>query len=305
MDPILALPPDLPVHDHAEHVPVAVDVVAQWPLGTFIENLCVLDDGAIAVSILSEARIDRIEPDGSVAPLRQFAAPPTGLVLSDGALFAAVGEPGAHVPDLWRIDPETGAGDVWMPLTGMIFANGIAPLGEGVILVADSWQGRIWRVDLRRRQIAPWAEDERLTRAPGFDFLPGANGIKAWGNEVTVSSTGRALLLRIAINPDGSAGAAALLAERTRVDDLAYDAAGNLYLTTHIGHSLDRLDRAGRRVTLADGAQGLAGSTACAFGRDGALFVTTTGGIVGPRGGVLEPARLVRLAVQHDGGAGA
>lgn len=45
-----------------------------------------------------------------------------------------------------------------------------------------------------------------------------------------------------------------------------------------------------------------AGSTACAFGHYGALFVATTGGIAWPQGAVPQPARLVRPVPDHDGG---
>jgi hypothetical protein len=68
---------------------------------------------------------------------------------------------------------------------------------------------------------------------------------------------------------------------------------------------VDRLDRDGRRVTLAGPEQGLAGSTAAAFGRQGAertaLFVTTTGGIVLPTEGKLETAKLLRLDIGSPG----
>ena len=146
-----------------------------------------------------------------------------------------------------------------------------------------------------------WAEDERLRRAPGIDFLPGANGVKRYHDRVMVSSTGRALVLSVAIAADETAGEIRVVAEHTRVDDLAFDCDGRAYVTTHIGHSLDRLDQDGTRVTLAGVDQGMAGSTACAFGRRSddrtALYVTTTGGIVMPPNGNLQPAKLVRLEI--------
>lgn len=37
------------------------------------------------------------------------------------------------------------------------------------------------------------------------------------------------------------------VAERLRFDDLAFETRGRAYLCTHIGHSLDRLDRDGTR----------------------------------------------------------
>jgi hypothetical protein len=280
MDAILQLSPDLPPHDAAPLATVPHRIVAEWPAGTFLENLAVLPSGDIAVSVMSEARIDRVSTSGDVSTLIQLKAPPTGLAMIEGALYAAVGDPGAGEADLWRIDPATGEGEVFMPLEGVAFANGLTPFAPGQLLLAESWQGRLVLLDLNAKTV---------------DFLPGANGVKRFGDAVAVSSNGRALVLRVAVRSDGSAGQATVVAERLRADDLAFDSAGALYLTTHIGHSLDRLTPDGARVSLAGPAEGLAGSTACAFHPDGGLYVTTTGGIVAPPGGVLQPAKLVRL----------
>ena len=305
MDPILQLPPGLPPHDPAELEPAPHRIVAEWPEGTFVENLAALADGQVIVSVLTDARLDRVSAGGAISVMHQFAAPPTGLAELDGALFVAVGEPGAGEADLWRVDAATGQAEVWMPISGSVFANGVTTFDHGQLLVADSWLGRLLLVDLTTKKTTVWLEDERLTRAPGIDLLPGANGVKRCRGEVTVSSTGRALLLRTDINSDGTAGPLEVLAERTRVDDLAYDCNGALYLTTHIGHSLDRLSVGGRRTSLGGPEQGLAGSTACAFGRAAAdhtaLFVTTTGGIVTPVDGTLQTAKLVRLDVDAEG----
>ncbi len=301
MDAILDLPPSLPPHDAAPLAPVAYRVVAEWPVGTFLENLALLPGGDIAVSVLSEARLDRVSPDGAITPWRQFEAPPTGLAIMNGRLFVAVGEPGAGEAVLWSLDVQGGAGEPFMTLAGVGFANGLTPFAPGKLLVAESWRGQLCLIDLSTKALSVWLEDERLTRAPGIDVLPGANGVKRYGDEVTVSSNGRALLLRATVRPDGTAGPLHLLAERLRVDDFAYDRLGRLYLCTHIGHSVDRLGRNGRRFSLGGPDQGLAGSTACAFAPDGALFVTTTGGILAPPNLTLEPARLVRLEVGAEG----
>jgi len=304
MQPILDLPPTLLPHDAVALAPVAHRVIAEWPEGTFLENLVVLPDGDVVISVLSEARLDRVSTNGAVRVLHRFNAPPTGIALVDGFLFVAVGEPGCAAPTLWRLDPQSGDAKPWMELNTIQFANGVTPFAPGQLLIADSWQGRLVRVDLAAGRCATWYEDERLTRASGIEFLPGANGVKRFGHEVTVSSNGRALLLRIQVAEDGSAlGPAAVIAERLRVDDLAYDSAGRLYLCTHIGHTVDRLDRHGTRVSLAGPEQGAAGSTACAFDRDGGLLVTTTGGILAPPNRQLEPAKLLRLetgSLGHD-----
>ncbi len=305
MNPILQLPPTLPPHKVAPAAKLPTHILAEWPVGSFLENLVVLDDQSIVVSVLSEARLDRVSPTGEITVLTQFTAPPTGIFLHDGALYVAVGEPGEPDPQLYRVNPVTGVASPWMTLTGMVFANGVTSFDEGRFLYADSWLGSLFLVDVQHKVVTRWIQHELLTRATGIDFLPGANGVKRYRDEVTVSSNGRALLLRIPVNPDGSAGEIETIAEQLRVDDFAYDEHGDLYLTTHIGHSVDKLSRNGTRVTLAGAEEGLAGSTACAFGREASsatsLFVTTTGGIVTPPGGVLQPARVVRIEVGQTG----
>ena len=177
MDPILQLPPGLPPHDPAELEPAPYRIVAEWPEGTFVENLAALADGQVIVSVLSGARLDRVSADGVVSLLHQFQAPPTGLAEMDGALFVAVGEPGGGEADLWRVDPATGDAEIWMPISGSLFANGVTMFDHGRLLVADSWLGQLLLVDLTAKKTLVWLEDERLTRAPGIDPLPGANGV--------------------------------------------------------------------------------------------------------------------------------
>jgi hypothetical protein len=301
MDPILNLPPDLPPHDAAPLRSVPARIVVEWPVGTFVENICPLADGSFAISVLSEARIDRVWPDGRRETLIQLAAPVTGIVRVGYDLFAAVGVPDQAPWSVWRIDLETSSGEPWVEVPDAAFLNGLAILTPTKLLACEAAQGRIVRIDLEARTSTTWFADALLTKAPAAPFLPGANGLKLFGGHAYVTSNGRALVLRIAIDGDGNAGPIETVASRLRADDLAFDVKGNAYLCTHIGHSLDRLNPMGERVTLAGVAQGMAGSTACAFGivagETEALYVTTTGGIIGPPGGVLQPARLVRLEV--------
>lgn len=243
----------------------------------------------------------RVWRDGRHETLIQLAAPVTGIVLLGDHLFAAVGVPDQSSWSLWRIDPATGTGQPWISLPDAEFLNGLAVLDAATLLACEAEQGRIVSLDLASRTSATWLADDLLTKAPQAPFLPGANGLKLFNGYAYVTSNGRALLLRAAIRSDGGAGPIEQLADRVRADDLAFDVVGNAYLCTHIGHSLDRMKPEGRRIQLAGIDQGMAGSTACAFGTASddvtALYVTTTGGIIGPPGGILQPAKLVRLDI--------
>lgn len=305
MEPILTLPPSMPPHDAVPFSTVPHKVVATWPEGTFVENLAVLDDGSIAVSVLSEARIDHVSLHGERSTLAQLPVPPTGLVVVDGVLYTAAGELGKGPIQIWRIEPDTGSAEPILTVDGAIFLNGLTRLGDDSLIAAESLLGRVFRINLRSKTSDIWCADERLTPSPLADFLPGANGIKRFGGHVYISSNSRALLFRVPVLADGSAGATERVAERLRADDFAFDREGNLYLCTHIGNTLDRLAPSGERTSLAGVGQGMAGSTACAFGRTGSdntqLYVTTTGGLFGPPEGKLQPAKLVRLDVGAEG----
>ncbi len=78
MDPILQLPPDLPPHEVAPLPPVAHAVVAQWPVGTFVEKLAVLDDGDIAVSACAFGRTQADRNALYVTTTGGIVTPPMG-----------------------------------------------------------------------------------------------------------------------------------------------------------------------------------------------------------------------------------
>ena len=69
--------------------------------------------------------------------------------------------------------------------------------------------------------------------------------------------------------------------------------------------SVVRLSTDGARTTLGGAGEGLVGATACAFGRGPhdaeSLYVTTSGGVFAPYHGVLQDAKLVRIAVGEAG----
>lgn len=126
-----------------------------------------------------------------------------------------------------------------------------------------------------------------------------------FGDKVFVTNTDRALILEIPLNPDGSAGGINVVAEGLRGDDMAFDALGNLYVTTHIHNSLVRLSPTGERVAIAGPEQGMPGSTSCAFGRRAddrdQLYVTTTGGLIMPFEGRPQEAKLLQASVGQRG----
>jgi len=279
-------------------------IIRTWPVGTFIENLCVLGEGSIVVSVHSAQTLEHVKTDGTSTVLARMPMPATGLIAADGGVYACGGTIGTPTGYLWYIGLD-GSVREWLRIDEAVFLNGLTPMRSGVALTVDSLLGTIYEIDVEARTARRWFQHEQLTKCSDEPMLPGVNGIKVFDGKVFVTNTDRALILAIPINPDGSAGELDIVAEGLRGDDIAFDALGNLYATTHIHNSLIRLGPDGERAVIAGPEEGMPGATSCAFGRrevDGDhLYVTTTGGIIMPFQGKPQEAKLVQIAVGMRG----
>ena len=300
MDVYHDLPADLPKHQPAPLEAHPARTLTTWPLGTFIENLIVRRNGDVVVSVHSENSLERIGPDGSRHALAQLPASPTSLIEFEDALFVFGGSPGQSPGFLWRVGAE-GTVETRAEFPDALFLNGSSPFLPGFALAVDSLLGRIFQVNLESGAVTTWFSHELLTKITAYPLMPGGNGLRIFKGHVYVSNTDRAILTRIPIQPDGSAGQIETVAEHLRADDFVFDAAGFAYLTTHIENTLVRLSPGGERIAIAGAEQGMPGCTAVRFGRnpetEHTLFVTTTGGLIGPYQGVAQEAKIVAVDV--------
>ena len=285
----------------ATHDPVALNVVehrllATWPVGTFLENIAVLADGSLAISVHNKREVLRVGRDGSNTRLASLPVSPAGLVAVEAGAFVVGGEPGQGPHQLFKIGLD-GSVEHRMSVPDTLFLNGFTPAAPGFAYTVDSIAGVVIEIDLERSTSRVVLRDERLTKCSAEPMLPGANGIKLGDGALFITNTDRALVLRAELGGDGPTGGVATVAEHLRGDDLALDESGDLYITNHVVNTLIRLRRNGERVAIAGPEQGMAGSTACAFhpADPTGLYVTTTGGIVAPLDGVVQEAKLVRL----------
>jgi sugar lactone lactonase YvrE len=120
-----------------------------------------------------------------------------------------------------------------------------------------------------------------------------------------VSSTEQQKLISVPIQAGLSAGEPTVFSTLINIDDFAFDTEGNLYGATHVYNSVARIGP-DRRVTIIAGIEdGMAGSTAVAFGRTaehrGHLYVTTNGGMSAPPPGGVQPGRVVQIATGKVG----
>ena len=280
-------------------VPVPHRIVATWPVGTFIENVAVLADGDFCLAVHNKRQLLRVKRDGSSRVWMETPASPAGFVAFGRGVVFVAGEPGAGPHHVYEL---TGAGELHrrLEVPDTLFLNGFTPAGRSLAYTVDSIRGTIIEIDTDRWASRVVLTDERLGKCSDEPMLPGANGVKATEGGLYVTNTDRALALRVGLSESGTVTDVTVLADALRGDDLALDATGDLFVTNHIHNTLIRVSADGTsRVAIAGPEQGMAGSTACAFHPDdpGALYVTTTGGVIMPLNGVPQDAKLVRLEV--------
>jgi len=289
------------------------------------EGIAVDRQGRLYVGMAPTGEIRRMAPDGSqqvtLATIRPGAGFLTGLAVDPaGTLYAALGSsnsPDSDAHGVWRVAPD-GARALLAALPADGLPNAIAFHRSGDLLVSDSFLGTIWRVT-RAGQVSAWAQHPLLqgdlTACPGtlVPFPVGANGL-AFNRrgDLFVANTTKALVARVPVNADGSAGTPAVFAgpdcaTLDGADGLVMDAQDTLYVAVNGADRLVRIDPAGRQQILATGAQGLNGPASLVFGATPAtqrdLFITNFSLLPFLSGGTPRPA-VVRVTVASPGAIG-
>ena len=287
---------------------VDIEVVVDYnPAAGELPEGAVDKRGDVFVSVTPLGQIRKYEPDGSEIMRVQLVPPGTGI----GLAGLAVDAPGNLYVAAITFDPATqgvykvarDGSFTRLPGTGAIaFANGVTLDKRGNIYVTDTARGAVWRVPADAGAAHVWFESPLIqgTGAFQFGFPLGANGIAYRQNAIVVGNTEGARLIRIEINPDGSAGSVTVLAESPAllgVDGIAFDVHGNVWAAVIAQSTIVRVSPSGVVTTVVTAADGLDWASSIAFGKNGDLWAVNYA--IGPPGGP-GPA-LLRLAVQAKG----
>src|SRR5437870_6329397 len=220
-------------HDGGKFAPVEATTVATWKAPAFLENLAIDAEGAVFVTVYSHKRIDRYDPaTGATTTFAEFPAPPMGLAIdASGVLWLTGGTLYERPGFIWRVE-RSGAVRLWCELPDATFMNGCTMHPNGrTLLACESASGNILAIDLGNPgRWDVWLQGDRLR--PIVPKYPGSNGIKIRQGWAWISVSGRRLLVRVPIQPDGSAGAIAIAAGHVCADDFACGMSGSLYITT-------------------------------------------------------------------------
>jgi hypothetical protein len=318
-----------------------ISPVARFPEHFFLENLAVRADGSILVTVLNHKQLWCVPaPDGGqpVTPMliHTFDHFAMGIIETEPDIFYVST---AGPATLERFDMRGWVpGAPVKPTRVLTFdqpagLNGACLLAPGVILLADSLAGLVWRVDLtddghtatasvwlRHHSMAP-DPDNGLTSPLGPQ--PGINGIRhaARTNFVYYTSTAQKLFMRTSVDPATHTPVSQpeVVAADITADDFCLDEnTAVAYLTTHTDNTIVR-------VPIHPGAQGattcvvagdpfteqLVGPSSAVWGRGPAdyghiAYVTTDGGhtaIAYHRPGndeIIRPAQVVRVQFEPE-----
>lgn len=298
-------PPGLPpIFEHAPVDRVSSQIIAEFPANTFLESIAIDAENTLFVTSHFDGKILRITPNGAVAVYAEIAGKATGLTFASDGTLLLTGWDANNVSTVFKIASD-GSVETLVTLPDAMFLNGLTPLDGDRFLLADSYRGAIWELELGDRAAKIWLEHPLLARSSPDKEFPAVNGLKQCNGVLYASNTEQMLLIKIPIQPTLQAGNPEVFLSNVNLDDFAFDEAGNLYGTTHIYNSVVKITPDGSVTTIAAAEQGLVGSTALAFGRTegdrATVYVVTNGGMSFPPPTGLEPAKVVRLDVGING----
>jgi hypothetical protein len=311
--------------------------VATFPPQFFLENLVMRADRSLLITVLNRGELWYVPPVDGVLPVEQallFNFPENGrgqnacgIVEVDPDVFYIASsnwyEPGKAYLD--RLDLRGWqAGSNVVPESVLEFTNtaralnGMCLIAPKVLLVADSFAGLIWRVDLDadggRPQAREWLAHESMGYFPGAlkPEQPGVNGVRYAAKLGYLYYTGCAkkLFMRVKVNTEtlDPIGEPEHVAVGPMYDDFCIDEnAGVAYLMTHRGNTINCVSLNPARNSFPFIVAGdpfneeMIGTTSAVWGRlpgeyGKVAFVTIDGGTASPPpDGVRRPAKLLRV----------
>ncbi len=266
-----------------------VKIVHQFPVGKSVENLAVRHNGKVLTTIISQPELYQIDPlHGESAKLISNSFGPVmgllGIVETYPDIFyVAAGNISTTtltgIPDtfsVWKVDltshhipaPTSKIAD--FPDAGLL--NGMALLSKekGLILIADSIAGGVWRLNVFTGEVLRIIDiaDTLPPPPPAFHF--GVNGIKILEGALYFSNTGTNSLYRLPIHANGTAaGNSTVVASGLNfIDDFQFNDEGNAFVALNFPSELVKVTTKGMKKVLVDNTTlTLPNPTAVQFGR--------------------------------------
>lgn len=253
-------------------LPLPVDVVHQFPVGTWIDNLAVRSNGKILATALSTPELYQVDNRGKkpVKLIHTFANATgcTGITKLGRDTFYVIagsfnfgnltGVPGSwsvYKVDLRPPHPKKQPARVSLVANfpDAIMLNGIAVLSNRKkwLLVSDSAAGIVYRLEAKHGRVVKVLHDTLMK--PDSDSGVGVNGLKFYNNYLYFTNTDRGILVRKLIHHNGRSRAAAMVVAHVNgADGFAINKAHNVVVAQNGIDALGRVTES-TLVTLAGG----------------------------------------------------
>ncbi|KAH8703714.1 hypothetical protein BGW36DRAFT_355122 [Talaromyces proteolyticus] len=306
--------------------------IATFPPRYLLENIVVRHDGSIIITAYNQRELYYLPNPGQseVKPrlMYTFKDYPTGIVEATPDVFYIStvsimrGKLEGNPARLYKLDMRNFTGDLPEPVLALTFPpealglNGSCALSPSVLLLADSWAGLIWRVDVPEIDSTPpsvqvWYKHDMMGRGknPRTIDVPGINGVKYHSRlyQVYFTNTAQTIFGRVQVDPAtlGPLGDPVEVTDRWMwADDFIIDERANVaYVTTHRQNSIEKIhlktgvrqNCIGNPLTLK-----LLGPTAGAWSHQSkdygrVAYFLTDGGHMNPYEGVFRDAKVLRV----------
>ncbi|CAN1210148.1 Gluconolactonase [Tumidithrix helvetica PCC 7403] len=289
----------------------SAQTITEFPVNTFLESIVVGADNTLFITSHYEGKVFRIGSDGVPEIHATIQGKATGLALTPDGEILLSGWDEQETSVVWCISAN-GTVELLAKMPEALFLNGLTRLSGNRYLIADSYRGAIWELDLSTKTVGIWLEHPFLARSSPEEVFPAVNGLKIYENFLYASNTQKQQIVKISILANDRPGEPEIFLTGMNMDDFAFDKMGNLYGTTHVFNSVVKIRCDSQRdanrptvTTIAQLEQGMAGSTAVAFGKTEGnlthLYVTTNGGMSFPPPTGIESAKVVCLDVGIEG----
>ncbi|KNG52821.1 six-bladed beta-propeller -like protein [Stemphylium lycopersici] len=288
------------------NIPNSTHTIFQFSNGTWVENIVVRSNGNLLVTLVDRPEIYHVDPFHNTATLvtnledeanalsllgvTELAPDVFVFVAGNYSISRAVSDPASY--SVWQLDFNQGGGcgkiSEIKKLPEAAFLNGMTALNrrEGTVLISDSLQGLVWRLNIWTGEYEVVLEDATMKPSRHVPLTLGINGIRIFESYAYYVNTIKGLFCRVAI--DMSTGKAAgpyeIIAADVLGDDFAIASNGVAFVTKNSQSSLERVSVDGSRELIVGGPDSslIAGATSAAFGRTwmdrGIVYVTTAGG---------------------------
>ena len=286
-----------------------VEVIHEFPKGTWIENLVIRPSGAALAIDFSTPSIFEVpisenskpllihtfENSTGVSSIAESSSPDVYFAITGSfsfANFSAIA--GSYSIHRLTFDNPSGKPVVTKlaALANLIMPNGMVHIPHTpYVLIADSIAGIVYRFDTEELRLTTYFDDP-LLKPSGTSLQCGVNGVKLSRGHFYFSNTDQELIARVPVSGRESMpqGSPQIVASQTLVDDFVInDRNGDIFIAEGGINELAFVKARGNRTvpkTLvgSPNSTALAGPTAAVWarGEEGrTLIVSTNGGLLG------------------------